>query len=287
MLKTHKRLDVHVANACQLSCEGCNHYSNYDIKGIFSCNQLVDWATPWAQRVEFEKIQLVGGEPFLNKELQQICYKYRDLFPVTPILLFTNGLLLSKNLKWLYTTLHDTKIKLIISLHSVTEKNYLDKIKKELYSLEKYGPLTKIEETWFRTVFKLKNIEVDLRKVMAFNTARNKYHWSTTYKGVGKSMKPFQDNNQRQSWENCIVQDSLQLYYYNLWKCPPIAYLSDVLNKFDLSNDKDWKPYLKYNGISANSTTKQIKQFLEAEDEWICKMCPKKPQVLNEKRVYK
>ena len=86
----HKRLDIHVTNSCQLKCTGCNHYSNYGIHEHFTENTLVKWAEPWVDRIAFGKIQLVGGEPFLNKELKNICYSYRKLFPNTELLLFTD-----------------------------------------------------------------------------------------------------------------------------------------------------------------------------------------------------
>ena len=65
-------------------------------------------------------------------------------------------------------------------------------------------------------------------------------------------MQPYNDNNIKESFKQCIVKNSLQLYKYNLWKCPPIAYLDDVLKKFNLKDDNKWKPYLEYEGLSAN-----------------------------------
>ena len=33
-------LDVHIANRCNLNCDGCNHWSNYGFKEIFSAETL-------------------------------------------------------------------------------------------------------------------------------------------------------------------------------------------------------------------------------------------------------
>ena len=69
--------------------------------------------------------------------------------------------------------------------------------------------------------------------------------WHKQYKGYGKTMKPFKDNNPRGAWSicNCTWANNgvatIQLYENKLWKCPPIAYLKDVLSKFDLLDDED------------------------------------------------
>ena len=97
-------LDVHLANACNLHCDGCNHWSNYSFKEIFSNETLYEWAEPWSKRLNPERINLLGGEPLLNKECEQIVNTYRKLFPKSVIKLFTNGLLLSKQ-QWLYNCL--------------------------------------------------------------------------------------------------------------------------------------------------------------------------------------
>tara|TARA_Y100000593_G_scaffold14225_1_gene26929 strand:- start:317 stop:1180 length:864 start_codon:yes stop_codon:yes gene_type:complete len=281
----HKRLDIHVTHSCQLKCTGCNHYSNYGIHEHFTEDTLVKWAEPWVDRIAFGKIQLVGGEPFLNKELKNICYSYRKLFPNTELLLFTNGLLLEKNIDWLYDCLNENQIRLIVSLHSKKDEKYLYKFKEQMYHLNNSFKFKLVEKTWLRSIYRVNNIYMEVRSVNDINPETDEAHWTITYKNKGKFMKPFTDNNPKQSWKQCIVKNSLQLYKYNLWKCPPIAYLQDVLKKFNLNNDLDWEPYLEYEGVSANITDKKLEEFLYKKEDWICAMCPTKPETLIEKTV--
>jgi len=97
-------LDVHIANRCNLNCDGCNHWSNYGFKEIFSAETLKEWAEPWSKIVQPERINLLGGEPLLNKECDKIVTIYRELFPNSTIKLFTNGFNLSKH-NWLQDNL--------------------------------------------------------------------------------------------------------------------------------------------------------------------------------------
>lgn len=269
-------IDIHIANACNLMCDGCNHWSNYGFEEIFSLKTLHEWAEPWSKILAPERINLLGGEPFLNKQCKDIIYDYRLLFPNSTLKLFTNGFLLSKQ-DWLINTLKTTKCTLVISMHS-NEKRYLKKFRKELSWLHNFGNLTFKKKTWFRTLFDLDGIEIEIRD--------NSKHWYRTYKGNGFNAKPYADKNPRKSWENCVSKYSVQLYNRNLFKCGTIAYLNDFLQKYNLVEDEDWNKYTKYKGISPDSKLEDIKKFFTNEEEWICNMCPSDPQNVKSKNVF-
>src|SRR6056300_891799 len=113
--------DVDVLNIitnlkCNLGCESCNSYSNLaKIKGtdLLESN-LIEDVTYWKQYVNPIRLQLLGGEPLLIKNLDKIITHCRDAFPKTDLRLFTNGLLLNKH-KYLLKTLKDTNCILVIS----------------------------------------------------------------------------------------------------------------------------------------------------------------------------
>ena len=270
-------LDVHLANRCNLNCDGCNHWSNYGFKEVFSRNTLYEWAEPWSKIVRPKRVNLLGGEPFLNKECDKIVKDYRKLFPDSILKLFTNGFIMSKQ-DWLQDTLRKNQCVLVITLHS-DEKTYLKKFKNELQCLNNWGNPTVKMKTWFRTVFDYDGIEVEIRDMRG--------HWYKTYTGNGYSAKPFKDKMPRQSWENCVSKHSIQLYHGKLHKCGAITYLNDFLNKYNLLEDKDWKPYSNYKGLSPNESLNKINQFFKNEDEWICGMCPSNPDKKQSKEVFK
>lgn len=270
-------LDVHLANRCNLNCDGCNHWSNYGFKEVFSAKTLKEWAEPWSKVLEPERINLLGGEPLLNKECSLIVENYRQMFPKSTIKLFTNGFLLSKN-KWLKDCLRKNNCVLVITLHS-TEKRYLKKLKSELQCLKSWGDSTQKMKTWFRTVFDYDGIEVEIRNMEG--------HWYKTYTGNGYNAKPYKDNNQRQSWKNCVSKYSVQLYNGKIYKCGAITYLNDFLSKYNLIDDEDWKPYSKYKGTKPTASLSEIENFFKKEDEWICQMCPANPDKKQSKEVFK
>ena len=276
-MKNCYMLDVHLANKCNLHCDGCNHWSNYNFSEVFSEETLTKWAKPWSKRLNPERINLLGGEPLLNKECKEIVYSYRKLFPNSINKIFTNALLLSKQ-DWLYECLLKTNTALVITFHSRNER-YLKKFKKELEYLKTWGEWTFEKDTWFRNVYNINGVEVEIRDM--------KNHWYRTYKGNGINAKPHTDNNQRKSWEVCISKNSIQLYNGSLHKCGPITYLNDFLDKYNLKNTPEWEPYSQYKGISPTCSDRELEIFLKKEDEFICTMCPANPEKVSDKEIFK
>ena len=70
----------------------------------------------------------------------------------------------------------------------------------------------------------------------------------------------------------------MNLHENRLWKCPPIAYLNTISERFKLNEKDDWKPYVGYEGIGLDATDEELKTFLSREEEPICEMCPVNPE---------
>jgi hypothetical protein len=104
--------------------------------------------------------------------------------------------------------------------------------------------------------------------------------WRKQYKGHGVTMRPYEDNEPRKSWEICQCSwanggvQNVQLYENTLWKCPPITYLKGVLTKFGLHTHPKWKPYLKYKPLSGDVTLEEMVTWMRQEEEDVCNMCP-------------
>jgi hypothetical protein len=104
--------------------------------------------------------------------------------------------------------------------------------------------------------------------------------WRKQYKGHGVTMRPYEDNEPRKSWEICQCSwanggvQNVQLYENKLWKCPPIAYLKDAVTKFGLQTHPKWKPYLKYKPLSGDVNFEEMVNWMRREEEDVCNMCP-------------
>ena len=247
-----EQLELHVTHACNFTCEGCSHYSNHGHTGNISLDDCEEWLYGWSKRVKPKTFTILGGEPTLNKDLPEIVYMVRAMFPdpTTGIDVITNatGLHLQPRLPQMLVA---TGATLAVSIHSTEHPNYIKKFKRGY----------KLAKKW----------KHDLGVWVEFWDFTNK-EWVRQYKGFGDTMIPYEDNNPRKSWEVCISKYAMQLHEGKLWKCPALAYLPMQAKKYNLS-DK-WNPYLKYQSLDVDCTDEELEEFLNREDESFCSMCP-------------
>ena len=88
--------EVYITNVCNHSCTHCQSLNNYAFKG----HQL--WAEHEAQyrvlsnKIDFDTLQIIGGEPTLNPDFEKWVAGIADLWPSTRLEISTNGTRLDK-----------------------------------------------------------------------------------------------------------------------------------------------------------------------------------------------
>lgn len=245
-------LEIHVSHSCNLNCVSCSHFSDQKHKGVVSIEELEDWCGLWPQKIQPMEINLLGGEPTLNKNLMYLIYFIRSKWQKSKINLITNGFFLN-NHELLPVVLEKTKCNLIISIHhdSLEYTNKIEEIKK---TIEKWKQKNRFNVEW-RESYK---------------------NWKILFKNKGSAMTPFQDNDPKKSWQNCESKHTKQLFKGKIWKCPPLAYLDMQNEKYNM--DKIWSEYLKYRPADIKMNYKELFDFLNLQEETYCSMCPANPQ---------
>ncbi len=256
-----RAIDVHVTHVCNLHCDGCKHYSNYNHKGSLEVATFRDWISAWSRVLEPKRLHLLGGEPTLHPELTEFLYVAREVWPRTVLHITTNGYFLDRHPNLLQVMI-ETNARLSLSVHS-KDPAYLAKIDPIREGLRKHREETGVDL-----------MESDETEV-----------WTRTYTGVGYSMKPYKDNAPRESWTHCNAKYCMQLHDNRLWKCAPVAYLRMQLEKFDLTTDPDWLPYLNYKSLGLEASPDEMREFLSRESELVCGMCPAKPPRILDKTI--
>lgn len=254
-------LEFHVTHDCNFQCEYCAHFTQHKFRGTHTTlEELESWIKKWYKRISPLDISILGGEPFLNPYLPEICHLTRKYFPFTTgIDLVTNASLIHLHPN-LWKDLIKTDIRLEVTIHSDSEK-YAKVI----------APKLKIAKEWQdRGV-----------NVIFYDTALTKFQnyarWRQSYKGEGENIVPYEDNNPQESWNNCLGKKiCFQLHEGHIWKCSLLAYLPLMKRKYPNISEK-WDPYLKYKPLTPDCSDEELSEFFSKGCESYCSMCPSKP----------
>jgi organic radical activating enzyme len=121
-------IEFYITHVCNLTCTHCRTFNNYNLKGHFKFN--LDQIQPWAEKVDFKHLEILGGEPTINPYLKDWMRGLSQLWPDSKRCLTTNGTYLSKT-KNLKSMLLDYNFSLKISIHSY---NVLDCVITEIFN---------------------------------------------------------------------------------------------------------------------------------------------------------
>jgi hypothetical protein len=251
-----KSLQLHVANACNLSCASCSHYANQGHKGNLSVEDADRWMSHWAGRVNPKDFSLLGGEPTINPDLTAFVHMARRHFPHSQVRVVTNGFLLDRHPELPLALKAIGNARLDISIH---------------HGSWQYGAMLgqqmQLAQHWART----HGIHVNIKE--SFKS------WRIQYRGYGAEMAPFEDHDAKASWDNCQAKQCFQLLDGDIWKCPPLAYLPMQHARYGLS--EKWAPYLKYKPLPPCCTDQELQAFFLMTAEPYCEMCPAKVHIVD------
>lgn len=118
-------IEIHVADHCNLNCKNCSMFCGLVKKPKYSNFMQTKISLIKLKKMfkHVKRIRVIGGEPLLNKELEQYLYMIRDIYPYSNIRVITNGILVTKMKDDLITAFKTTSAKLIVT-------SYLPLIKK-------------------------------------------------------------------------------------------------------------------------------------------------------------
>jgi len=268
-------LDVVILLNCNLNCRGCNNFCDHNISGKRSIEDLKQDFINWKDKINPARLQIMGGEAFLHKDLEKIIRSARKNFPNTDLRLFTNGLLLEKHVE-IKEVLKETDCMLTISIHS-NEKEYLKKLSTNVHKF--FGSISKASQksiVSYGSMYTNDSVKIEFRNMSD--------HWYQTYQN---GVIPFTDNNPKKSWESCYFKYCTQLYEGKLWKCSQIAYLEPLMKR--INNTKEWDKYRNiYNPLNYTDDEDKFLDFEQRlkKEETICNMCPANPEILESKSVW-
>ena len=114
--------EVQVAEHCNLNCVGCTHFSSIAEEGFIDLGvyerDIKRMAELFGSDYPFV-VRLMGGEPLLHPELEELFVITRRVLPKAEIWVVTNGILLPSRPVKFWQSCKDNNIKIYISKYPV------------------------------------------------------------------------------------------------------------------------------------------------------------------------
>lgn len=117
------QVEMHIMDACNLNCRGCAHYSPIFQGKIPDFNvRIRDVKLLKGKFDNILKFYILGGEPFLNPDVDKYVQVIREILPNTDIRIVTNGLLIPKLSQDILKVIKDTDVIIEISEYEPTHR---------------------------------------------------------------------------------------------------------------------------------------------------------------------
>lgn len=135
----HRKMsfEIHLVEHCNLNCKGCDNYSPVAPKEFVD---IVTFTNEMKQMKHIfgsdgiDEIRLLGGEPLLHPQINELLIISRNIFPSSKLTLITNGILLPRLGKEFFKICSESRIQVLVTKYPI--KFDYDKI---LAVMRKYG----------------------------------------------------------------------------------------------------------------------------------------------------
>lgn len=261
-------LDIMIQYACNLSCDGCISFSNYNRKGFVKHSDGEQWLKEWSSKITSDVICLFGGEPLLNPGILQWMELVRKYFPDSHLKIITNIYYLKPEHIQKLIQLGNGTLQGSYHYRFNDEYEYLKSHMSQCITGYDWKP-TKNDEISFLT---LQHTDCFVKNVIFGE-------FSIPAKNQGKDMIPWNSSNPDKSISLCGNPRNPILYENRLYKCSPIANLKDTLDVLNIENT-EWDEYLKYNGYASSDN---LNEFIDdiGKGNSICSMCSDDPDTIQ------
>jgi len=242
-------MEFYITNHCNLNCDDCNRFNNYNFSGHYHYEPYLDTYRRWAELFDVHSISIIGGEPLMHPNLEGWARTIRELWPNAVCNICSNGTLLLKY-KNLYNILKKYKFTLSISVHNYSWTDEFIKRLDQFYP----GEYSLIEDP-LDTVFFSKTAS-DNSGVTVRNLKFNAMHQSAVYPGADSQLR-MHNSDPLIAHAICDSKSCHHMMNGKLYKCGVEALIHDFSKQFDLNLDSAQKSIVE---SAVGTTVEQAEQ---------------------------
>jgi organic radical activating enzyme len=279
-----KYTEIYITNVCNYSCTHCQSLNNFSFKGHQLWEDYCKEYTDISNLIEFDTIQIIGGEPTLNPDFEKWVNGISNLWPDSKLQIATNGTRLDKLDDKIYQILSKNKGTLWITCHDIQlydgfldfSKTFLNNIVSDTFD-SNYNFKTEYEKSKTDPTVKLNTVS---RKMIDEKGVEVILDWSQAF--VPSVVDVLDDQSLAMKYNSDIVQahdicgfkTCHQINKGKLYKCPLVSVLPDFLDQFDVAMSTDDRILAhSYRPLTVSSNASE---FVNTINDPIpqCKFCP-------------
>ena len=317
-------VEIHITSVCNLNCKNCNRFSNYKFKGFERWEDYKEIYTKWANKVDFKKLTLIGGEPMLNPTFIDWFKGVKELWPDAIIEVCTNGTRLDKVPGFYDEVLkHKDKTIIDVNIHHKNVFEYTTEVIKNFLQgalSTEHDPRELLNvydtikgEAWPDSITCVEELPQNIKDEIVTNfndrfllepcryTDENGVVIGVTYSTFFNSVAVKNNNNKnlslynsdpKQAHDVCFSKRCHTFYKGIFYKCPVTALLGEFIDQhtFELSNS-DRHLINNPDRLDCNASIEQIQEFWEnieyGEEVAQCKFCPANLETASTEAVFK
>ena len=271
---TLPKIEFYINNTCNLTCNGCNRFNNFNFTGVQKWQDYEEVYSRWAQRINIHQLVIMRGEPLLNPTIVNWISGLNKLWGEN-IQILSNGTRLN-NVKGLYEACLYGKNWIGVSIHNPLQiESIVQQARNFLHGDDFYE--TGNIESLVRTPGYYK-IE-DKNGVRVEFWSQTEFGQAAVHKDEKTGRFTLRQSDPIQTHQGCsfFQHKSYHMIQGKLYKCGPVALFPefDQQHNLDLSKE-DKKLIYSYKPLSIDEFNDTAKYFLDHIDEPLshCKFCP-------------
>jgi hypothetical protein len=271
------KIEFYITNTCNLTCEQCNRFNNYNFRGWQRWSDYEAEYRRWSELIDLKACSIMGGEPLLNPTIVDWVHGINDVFGIE-VQILTNGTRFCQAPRGLYEAIAFAKPKsgcrnsIAVSLHNL---NDLAEVESDICQFLQ-GPITQMTqkpEQWG-----CDHQYVDRNGVMVNVYYQNTF-WTASVQRSADGVYTLFDSNPADAHQGCsfVKYKSYHFIAGKLYKCGPAALMPefDLQYPFDIS-DQDRELLHSYRPLTPDNFEDYCGEFLQSLENPIaqCKFCP-------------
>jgi hypothetical protein len=266
------KIEFYITNVCNLSCEGCNRFNNYNFSGWQRWSDLEPVYQRWSDYIEIDHMVLLGGEPLLNPEIIDWIYGLNRVFK-TNVQILSNGTRINK-VAGLYEALQVSGNWMGISWHNPETIDEFDREVRQFLQ----GDVVKVDRDHPDNPFGSHMMWMDSNGVKIPLWVQYEFYPSAI-KHTAEGRFTLHQSDPARAHNSCGFAKFKNYHFIHgkLYKCGPAALFPefDQQHKFDIS-DADRELINSYQPLTVEACAAHGSGYFDQLDQPLaqCKFCP-------------